>query len=158
MTLEQWGVLVGIVVTVGGSLFGVYKWRYEQKAKLPNLAVTLKWGYHTLGTDLVPPSMLFLEVANKGDRAVKVIAVELVFRGNTIAFTSGIKGTDGIPFQLEPWKDARFWIPTRNVQLALFNKGYRGNVNIRARFRDAIGNRFDSRNFQIHTTKNFEQV
>jgi hypothetical protein len=143
LTLEQWLLIVGAIVTVGTLLFAIYQWRVSRKDKQPDLVAKLYFGGFTDGPQL-SEQMIFLEVANRGDKPIGIVAVELAFQRKTISFMGGIPGTHSIPFDLPAWKNARFWYPVREIRKALYGKGEKRTLKVKARFRDAIGNKYES--------------
>lgn len=140
---------VTAVVAVIGLLLSIYNFYADRKDKTPRLAAKISNGFLAAGPETSEP-MLFLEVANPGEKAVKVSAVELKWRSRKLIFFHGIAGTVGIPFELHPGHSATFWAPLKEVAVALKGEGVTGHESVRACFRTSLGSEFLSKKFKIN--------
>ena len=156
MSITDVTAIVGAVVAVIALALSIYNFYIDRKDKQPQLVAKISFGFITSGTRQ-SERMMFLEVSNKGEKPVQVITVEIAFKKNVLVFRDGIAGEVSAPFELASWKSSKFWIPVVNVQKAFLEHGFKGKMDVRARFRDAIGNRYDSRKVRLDIMRSYDE-
>ena len=149
LSLSDIVAVVTAVVAVAGLVLSIYNFYLARKDKVPNLKAGISNGFLPRGPEL-GDVMVLLEVANTGERPVKISAAEIKWRKNKIVFLSGIPGTLNLPAELSPGDSATFWVPAHEVARTVAKQGGTGQQNIRACFRSAVGTEYVSRNFKFH--------
>lgn len=149
VSLNDATTILTAVVAVAGLALSIYNFYVDRKDKTPRLTAKIANGFFTNGGPQVSEAMILLEVANPGEKIVKVTAVEIKWEKRKLVFIRGIDGTAKIPFELQPGNSASFWIPMQEVALAMQQNGVTGKQSIKACFRTAIGNEFLSKKLSI---------
>ncbi len=147
-SLSDIATLLTAVVALAGLILSVYNFYVNRKDKSPRLLAKLTNGFLTYGPEL-SDVMVFLEVSNPGEKAVKISAVELIWKKNKLVFVAGINGSTKVPFDLQPGDKATFWTPIQEVARTLRKQGGSGKESIKACFRTAVDQEFISKAFVI---------
>lgn len=140
--------VVTAIVAVAGLILSVYNLYASRRDKSPRLISKMSNGFLTSGPEVSSP-MLFLEIANAGEKEVKISAVEVAIGKHRVISFGGITGTKNVPFELPPGESVKFWIPLEEFATSLRKQNVYGNIKARACFRDAIGNEYLSKKFPI---------
>jgi hypothetical protein len=148
ISIEDIASIVTAVVAVAAFLLSVYNFYIGRRDKKPRLVASISNGFLTYGSEL-SELMILLEIANPGEKSVKVSAVEIAWKKQAIVFIRGIKGTRDIPFELQPGDSAKFWTPMKEVASSLKEQGCTGKENIRSLFKNAVGGKYLSKKFKI---------
>lgn len=149
VSLSDVAAVLTAMVAVAGFALSVYNFYVSRRDKTPRLAAKISNGGLTSGSEL-SELMLFLEIANPGEKAVKISAVEIKWKKRKLVFFKGIDGTVKIPFELQPGDSAMFWTPMKEVKLVLQDQGCKGRESVKACFRTAVGSEFVRRSFPIN--------
>lgn len=161
MSVSEKTSIVTAIVAVILLLLSIYKVYVARREKRISLATKLSEGFeppqqreqrHFYGT-----YMLFLEVANSGEKEATITDVDLVWRGIKVQFPSPgypsydqIQGTEHLPFKLAAGNSAMFWISWKDIKLRLQEMGALSKIKIKASFQDALGNRYPSNNLTFN--------
>jgi hypothetical protein len=148
VSLGDFATILTAIVAICGLLLSFYNFYIDRRDKTPRLVAKISNGGLTYGSEF-SELMLFLEIVNPGEKVVKISAVEIRWKKQKFVFLKGIDGTTKIPFELNPGDNAMFWVPMKEVRLALKEKGGKRLESIKACFRTAVGNEFISKSFQI---------
>lgn len=152
VSLSDVAAVLTAIVAVAGFVLSVYNFYVNRKDKIPSLVAKISNGGLTHGSEM-SELMLFLEIANPGEKAVKITATEIKWKKSKLVFINGIDGTVKIPFELKPGDNATFWTPMREVKLLLKQQGCTGKESVKACFRTAIGSEFISKPLRIDIGK-----
>lgn len=148
VSLSDVAAVLTAMVAVAGFVLSVYNFYVNRRDKTPRLIAKISNGGLNYGSEL-SELILFLEIANPGEKAVKIIATEIKWKKHKLVFINGIEGSVKIPFELQPGDNAMFWIPMREVKLLLKEQGCTGRESVKACFKTAVGSEFVSRSFLI---------
>jgi hypothetical protein len=148
VSISDLATLLTALVAVAGLILSIYNFYIDRRDKTPRLAAKISNGFLTYGPKL-SDVMLFLEVANTGEKKAIVSAVEIKWKKQKIVFMGGIKGTVNVPFELQPGDSARFWTPVTEVKATLKDEGCAGREYIRACFRTAVDSEYVSKKFPV---------
>ncbi len=148
LSIENLTAIVTALVAVAGLLLSTYNFYTNRRDKKPRLVAKIANGFLAYGPE-VSEFMLLLEVANLGEKPVKISAVEIAWGKQSLVFVTGIQGTRKIPFELEPGDNANFWTPMEGIANSLREQGGKGKETIRARFKSAVGDEYLSKKFKI---------
>jgi hypothetical protein len=146
ISLSDIATLITAIVALVGLILSVYNFYVDRKDKSPRLVAKISNGFLTSGQEF-SDVMVFLEIANHGEKAVKISAVEIVWKKRKLVFVAGIDGTNKIPFDLQSGDKATFWTSIKEVSRALKEQGCRGKESIKACFRTAVDSEFTSKAF-----------
>ena len=148
VSLSDIATLLTAGVALAGLILSIYNFYVDRKDKHPKLVAKISNGFLTYGPEL-SDVMVLLEVTNPGEKAVKITAVEIMWKKRKIVFISGIEGTNKIPFDLPSGDKETFWTPIKEVARALKKEGCTGRESIKACFRTAVDSEFVSKAFTI---------
>lgn len=148
ISINEVTTILTALVAVVGLILSIYNFYVDRRDKMPRLDAKISNGFLTSGPE-IGDLMLLLEIANPGEKVVKITAVEIKLKKHKLVFIRGIRGTERIPFELPPGNSATFWTPLKEVAFRLKEEGHRGRESIRACFRTAIGNEFISKKFAV---------
>ncbi|MFZ5858047.1 MAG: hypothetical protein ACOYZ6_14560 [Chloroflexota bacterium] len=129
--------IVTAVVAIAGLGLSIYNLYVTRRDKKPLLHSKISYGFREQGSKIGEP-MLILEVANAGEKTVRVVSVDLDLGKKKITYPF-IDGTQRFPFDLPSGQNAIFWTPKKEVMAKLQKGEYKGKVKLRAVFSDAIG-------------------
>ena len=149
ISLSDLATFVTAIVALMGLILSVYNFYVDRRDKSPRLVAKFSNGFLTSGPE-VSELMALLEVANPGEKAVKISSVEILWRRRKLVFISGIDGTSKLPFDLQAGDKATFWIPLKKVAQALKKEGCSGKQTVKACFRTAVDKEFVSKPFVLN--------
>ncbi|MBV6451983.1 MAG: hypothetical protein MHPDNHAH_02731 [Anaerolineales bacterium] len=148
VSLGDIATLITAIVALVSLLLSIYNFYVDRRNKSARLVAKLSNGFLTYGSEL-SELMALLEVANLGEKAVKITAVEIMWKRRKMVFISGIEGTAKPPFDLQAGDKATFWTPMKQVASSLKKEGCTGKESIKACFRTAVDKEFVSKAFVI---------
>ena len=149
ISIEDLSTLLTALVAVASLSLSIYNFIVSRKDKATRLIARISNGFLTYGTELGDLMLLF-EIANVGEKPVKISTVEVNWKKRKIVFLKRIGGTTKVPFELPSGDSANFWIPIKEVAIALEKEGCTNREYVRACFRTAVGNEFVSKRFRIN--------
>ncbi len=148
VSLGDLATFLTALVALAGLILSVYNFYVNRRDKSTRLVAKLSSGFLTYGPEL-SDLMALLEIANHGEKAIKISAVEIIWKKRKLVFIAGIDGTNKIPFDLQSGDKATFWTPMKEVARALRKQGCTGKESIKACFRTAVDREFVSKAFVI---------
>jgi len=148
VSIDDMATLLAALVAVAGLILSIYNFIVDRRDKAIRLIAKIGNGFLTYGPEL-SDLMLLLDIANVGEKAVKISTVEIKWKKREIVFFKGIDGTAKVPFELPPGDSAKFWIPIKEVATALKKEGCTDREYVKACFRTAVDSEFLSKRFPI---------
>lgn len=149
ISINDVATLLTALVAVAGLILSIYNFVVDRRDKATRLVAKISNGFLTYGPEL-SELMLLLEIANVGQKPVKIAAVEIKWNKRKMVFLKGIDGTAKVPFELPSGDSAKFWIPIKEVAMALRKEGCINREFVRACFRTAVDSEFVSKRFPIN--------
>jgi hypothetical protein len=149
VSLSDIATILTAGVALAGLILSIYNFYVDRRDKSPRLVAKISNGFLTSGPEL-SDLMLLLEIANPGEKMVKISAVEIAWKKRKLFFFKGIDGTVKIPFELQPGDSATFWTPIKEVAWALSEQGCKNQESVKACFRTAVGTEFISKTFPVN--------
>jgi hypothetical protein len=150
MTTTEIVIIITTIVAVGGLCLSIYKLYLERRDKRTLLRSKISFGFPANKTNTLDWNDVYLslEVLNPSEKLVRVSQAEILYGKERILIIHSL-GTHQLPFELPSGQSASIFVPANEFAMLLKAKGYRGEVKIRANFRDAIGNNYQSKKFAI---------
>lgn len=156
ITLTELATVLTALIALAGLLFSIYNFQVARHEKAPRLKAKISNGFTPLGPEL-GPLLLIVEVANTGEKPVKVTGIALKWRHQSLVFLDAWPGTARLPHILAPGDAATFWRPMVSVASSLRREGSTGRQFVRASFQTAIGKDYLSKKFAINLDSQFTQ-
>jgi hypothetical protein len=85
VSLDNVATILTAIVAVGGLILSVYNFYVDRRDKTPRLVAKVSNGGLTYGSKL-SDLMLLMEIANPGEKAVKISAVEIRWKKQKFIF------------------------------------------------------------------------
>jgi len=142
----EWPTIVTAVVAVYGAGLSTYNLIAKIKSEKRKVTVELKWGLIGFADKTIP--ILALHAVNPGEKTVTLTQCHLELPNKKQLIITNSQGTIKLPHDLEKGKGGEIYFPIKEVVQALIREGYTKDIELKAVFRDALGNEYKSRPFK----------
>ena len=153
MTTAEVALIIATVVGVGTLCLSIYKLYLDRRDKRPLLRSKISFGFPVINTNNLEWNDVFicLEVINPSEKPVKVSQAEILF-GKQRFLLIRYLGTR-LPFDLPSGQSESLFVPANEFASLLRANGYKGEVKVRANFKDAMGSNYQSGKFTVNIDK-----
>lgn len=143
MDLSIWANICLGIYGAGLTTYTIIK---SNRAKKRVLSISLSTGWMTpLKNGILGPHMLFITVANPGDRKATINTPYLGLPdGKNIFFPEPFTNVN-FPHRLEEGENCLIWIEMNRIKLSLLRQGYSGVVRLKGKVSDGTGKNYTSK-------------
>ena len=138
-------VIGNIVFGLYGAALTTYNIVKSSKEKKRQLTVKMSGGWQTRGYEISDKFMLFIEVANPGQRDVTINIPSIGLPDGKNIFTPIPLTHVRFPYELKEGKSCSIWVEKEEIKSELIKHGYSGTVKLRAKVSDATGKVYKAR-------------
>lgn len=143
----DWSKIILTLVAVYGAVLSTYNLIVSRKEKQRQLSVKMSSGLLTYGPNNIPgeEAMLFITVANPGNRTVKINIPRIKLPDNKTVIFPTPQSDVTFPYELTEGDSCRIWIEMKLLAKQLIETGYSGSVKLTAEVDDATGRTYKSK-------------
>lgn len=150
MSIEAVGIIGSLVIGVAGFSFGVYQHVDKKRSQKTKLRVHFESGVLTFVSGDLSEPMLFLKVANVGDKSVTINAPNLnVKHSNGGTLFTNFGNYQKLPYKLEPGDSFVAWHELKPIARALKEAGMSGKIKLDGYFTSQVGDKYAAKKSYI---------
>ena len=146
MSIEVVSIVGSLIIGAGGLIFGIYQFVDKKKSSKVKLKVTINMGMLTYTSGHLSEAMIFLNVANIGNKAVTINAPNIKIKrpkGGSLLTDFGYY--QPFPHKLEPGESTVAWQEIKPLARALKESGLKGKVPLEGYFTTQVGDTYKAK-------------
>jgi hypothetical protein len=137
--------VITIIVAIYGAALSTFNFLIAYLERRRRVTVKLTRGI--IGTVPEPTNTFILTAANPGHRLVTLSGCSLLLPNRQQLIMLGAAGSVQFPCDLKEGQSCAVYFPLIEVVEAMLKEGFSGRIALKAVFRDALGNNYESEPF-----------